>query len=136
MATRRLDLRGLETLSVPITIRGLVVSPSPYDVPQFLTATLDEQTHTLLIAFGYPDEEDVSEQSVDSSLTVLKGKNSGKLLGFLIKGAPHAASEVTVRLVAGVEKQLEQATRDNQRLNYQIIKKVVSNRLGDVLAPA
>ena len=58
--------------------------------------------------------------------------NSGKLLGFVVKEF-QKPGEVTVGLIRVVDQQLQRATRENQRLNYQTIRDVVQNKMEKAL---
>ena len=108
------------------------VSASAYDVPRFMEVKLDHATRVLRIEFGYPDREDSTPHEVQKGFSVLVGVNSGKLLGFVVKEF-QKPGEVTVGLIRVVDQQLQRATRENQRLNYQTIRDVVQNKMEKAL---
>ena len=59
--------------------------------------------------------------------------NSRKVLGFTVSGG-REPKEVTVRVVQGVDAQIRLAQRDNQRMNYRVIRRVMADRLVPLLA--
>lgn len=119
----------------PALARGeipVILSLSAYDVPNSFTVTAVGDS--IRIDFGYIDREEAEQRSVDDRLIVLLGKNSGKVLGFIVKPDAQHPQEITVRIVHGVDEQMSRATRPNQRMNYALIKRVVQRRLETALA--
>jgi hypothetical protein len=110
----------------------VILSLSAYDVPNSFTVTVVGDS--LRIDFGYIDREAAEHRSVDDRLTVLLGKNSGKVLGFIVKPDAQRPREITVRIAHGVDEQMSRATRSNQRMNYALIKRIVQRRLETALA--
>lgn len=139
MATRtvRLKLKGLLKEPVITIAHGKVhvaLSPSTFDVPVALTAELDKQARTLHVTLSYVDDEKADERQVDDFLALLVGKKSGKLIGFRLKSVGQEPQDIKLRIIKGVEQQMGRATRDNQRLNYNLVKDVVSSELEPLLA--
>jgi hypothetical protein len=123
-----------ELLSNSLTMaRGqipVILSLSAYDVPS--SFTVRPHGDRVQITFNYVDHEESVDHVVDQDLTVRLGRNSGKVLAFLVK-PKHEPQEIIVRIVEGVDQQIQRATRPNQRLNYELIKRLVSNRLEPAL---
>lgn len=115
----------------------VILSLSANDVPRAVSAVA-EPGKSLRISFHYLDHEESLAREVGNDLTVLLGKHSGKVLGFIVRGRALWPENVKVRIVEGVEKELERtATKPNQRMNYQVIRNVVdSNKLAVLLAEA
>jgi hypothetical protein len=112
----------------------VVLSLSAYDIPKSLS--VEPQGGELRITFNYVDHEEAIARRADHDLTVLVGKNSGKVLGFVVKPDARQPREITVRIVQGVDEQLRRvALRPNQRLNYRLIRRVVENKLEPLLTP-
>lgn len=116
------ETREMAQSGVPV-----LLSLSVYDIPRSLTADWDSPTGWLHIRFDYVDQEPPVDHPVDEELKVQLGKHSGKVLGFLVSPQLKKPREITVRIVQGVDQELLRAQRDNQRLNYQLIKRVVSS---------
>jgi len=113
----------------------VVLSLSAYDIPKSVSADL--QGGQLRITFNYVDNEESVARPADHDLTVLVGKNSGKVLGFVVKSDARKPREITVRIVQGVDEQLRRAAlRPNQRLNYRLIRRVVESKLELLLTPS
>jgi hypothetical protein len=113
----------------------VILSLSAYDIPNSLS--VEPQGGQLRITFNYVDQEEAIARSADHDLTVLVGKNSGKVLGFVVRPDARKAREITVRIVQGVDEQLRRAAlRPNQRLNYRLIRRVVENKLEPLLTPS
>lgn len=113
----------------------VILSLSAYDIPNSLS--VEPQGGQLRITFNYVDNEEAVARPADHDLTVLTGKNSGKVLGFVVKPDARKPREITVRIVQGVDDQLRRAAlRPNQRLNYRLIRRVVENKLEPLLTPA
>jgi hypothetical protein len=129
MAILDLTASDLQIPTMQARKRGggyVALSPSAYDIPR--------QNAWVKITFDYPDSEQAEQRVVDEHLTVLMGKDSGKVLGFIVantKKEPPLA--IVARIVDGVSKQFQRATRDLQKLNYQVIQNVVDTKLGDLL---
>jgi len=123
------ESRELAQGDVPV-----VISLSAYDIPSAVTLKRDPESGTLRISFDYVDREAAVTHIVDDALTVQLGKSSGKVLGFILKPTAQRPKDITIRIVEGVEKQLARAQRDNQRLNYEFIKRVVQNKMESLLA--
>ena len=112
----------------------VVLSLSSFDVPRAINVERNDPT-LLRITFQYVDYEARVDRSVGPDLIVWLGKDSGKVLGFELKRVPHQKPrDVIVRIVHGVDEQLRRATRDNQRLNYALIKRVLERRVEPALA--
>jgi hypothetical protein len=113
--------------------KGSVVirSLSAYDVPQ--TFTVDHVAGALSIRFDYIDEELSESRVLDDSLTMLVGRKSGKVLGFLVRPDVGTGRSTSDRIVEGIEQQLPRVSRPNQRMNYELIKRIVRKRLDSVL---
>ena len=101
------------------------LSLSTLDVPRSLTIT-KEQGDFLRITFKYVDDEQATEHRVDESLTTFVGKNSGKVLGILLALSFANVQQVLQRLRKELDRELEGATKDNQRLNYKLIKNLLT----------
>ena len=113
---------------------GLFVSLSAYDVPRSLSAEMDKATKTLRVVFHYLDNEDDDKKKIDDNLTFVVGKHSGKLLAIELRNVAHPIPDITLQFSKGVAQQLERATRDNQRLNYRLIEKVLDRNLAPLLS--
>jgi hypothetical protein len=119
------------------TVEGkipVVLSLCAYDIPHSVSVRREEPHGPIEIRFEYPDKEEDDIRRVDNSLAVILGKHSGKVLGFTVTGL--RPKDITVRVVQGVDAQIRQATRDNQRLNYKVIRRVVTDKLEPLLAGA
>jgi hypothetical protein len=126
------ESRELARHGVPV-----VLSLSTYDIPRSLTVDRDPSTGRWLIRFDYPDQEPHIDHSVDDELTVQLGRHSGKVLGFTVSAQITKPREITVRIVQGVDSELARSRlRDNQRLNYELIRRVVSSRVEPLLEQA
>lgn len=125
------ESRELAQGGVPV-----VLSLSAYDIPRSLTADWDKATSWLHIRFDYLDQESPVNRPVDEELIVQVGKHSGKVLGFLVSPHLKKPKEITIRIVQGVEQELARAQRDNQRLNCQLIRNVVSDNMEHLLEDA
>jgi hypothetical protein len=135
METIQLDSRDvaaepqttLTTGGVPV-----VLSLSAFDIPHSVRVERDAAHDSFRLTFQYVDNEESTSQVVDPNLTVALGKNSKKVISLEVKG--RSARDIRVRIVEGVDAQLLRATKTNQKLNYQIIKKVIqSEKLGSSL---
>jgi hypothetical protein len=111
----------------------VILSLSAYDTPSSLNVE-NPGGGILRISFDYVDREARVARPVDDDLTVFVGKNSGKVLGFEVRRNARKPREIAVRIVEGVDAQLRSTTRPNQRLNYKLIKRVVSSKLEPLLA--
>lgn len=125
------ETRKVATSGVPV-----VLSLSTYDIPRSLAVGRDPSTRRWQIRFDYPDQEPPVDHLVDEELTVQVGKHSGKVLGFTVSAQITKPREITVRIVQGVDHELARAQRDNQRLNYELIKRVVNTRVEPLLEQA
>jgi hypothetical protein len=113
------------------------VSPSENDIPQ--AATVVREPTRIFISFKYIDKEESKQNQIDKYLTLWAGKNSEKVLGLELKldpqqiqwGYPEGTKQ---RLARGMESCLAHATRDNQRMNYQLVLEVIDKYLTAVLA--
>ena len=137
MQTIRLTPEDVTSEQEPSMAHGdipVILSLSVYDIPSSLTVAPEKGL--LRITFNYVDNEESVSRYVDDDLTVLVGKSSGKVLGFVVKPNTRQPREIIVRIVHGVDEQLQRATRPNQRLNYRLIRRVVENTLEPLLAVA
>jgi hypothetical protein len=137
METIQLDPNELAAESERATTLGGIpirVSASAFDVPRSIMVERDVVRHLLKIVFQYIDQEPSVESTVGPDLVVRLGQNSKKVLAFEMKGTPERARDITFRVVDGVEAQLKNATKDNQRLNYRMIRSVIQNKLEALLA--
>jgi hypothetical protein len=138
MSTKTLNTEELLAKSVRnILAHGKTpvgVSLSGYDVPQSLTVARDEQAGAIRITFGYVDQEEAIELKAHEGLTVLIGKNSRKLLGFIVRRPTQFPGEIQIQLDQTVDEQIRKATKDHERMNYEVIKKVLSTELTPLLA--
>jgi hypothetical protein len=137
MTTLKLDLVKLKNDLAESLTRGdskVFVSLSSYDVPQSLTVQKGGRPGFIRVRFTYSDQEQDDVRPLGNGLTMLVGRNSGKVLGFDIKvQAP--AHELAAQIVRGVRNEESQPNlRDNQRMNYQLIRRVVGDRLEPLLA--
>jgi len=101
------------------------LSLSALDVPRSLTITR-ERGNLLRIQFKYVDDEQATEHRADESLVTFVGKNSGKVLGILFGISFATAQQALQRVSKELDRELEGATKDNQRLNYKLIKKLLT----------
>ena len=133
MSTLRLDPVELSLVRKAKVHGDAVVSlsPSGYDVPRSVSV-LRDPSGNLLITFDYVDQEKPDKRQVDDASVILVGEHSGKVLGFVMRDAPE---DITQRIVTSVDWQLARASKDNQRLNYQLIRNVVLTKLGSLLTP-
>ena len=109
----------------------VVLSLSAYDVP--MSMTMDKSEGGYELRFEYADHEPAIDHVVDNDLTVQLGKHSGKVLGFYVRPTK-TPKDIKVRIVEGVEQELAGTLRDNQRLNYQLVKEVVSTEMDELIA--
>jgi len=128
MDTIQLDPHDLFAEAERTFTRGVpvILSLSAFDVPRSVSVERDSARHTLRLTFQYVDNEEAVAETVNPDLIVWLGKNSKKVLALEVKGAP--ALDIQVRIVHGVDEQLRRATKDNQRLNYKLIRNVVSSK--------
>lgn len=134
MATIRLNPEDMKEAQAAFA-RGdvpVILSLSAYDIPH--SVTIGTEPSSLRITFNYIDQEPAEDRVVDDGLIVSIGKNSGKVLGFIVKPDAQRPREITVRMVHGVDEQIRRATRPNQRMNYELIKRIVQERLEQALA--
>lgn len=129
MTTFKLEPADVEQ---PPSVAGdMRVSLSAYDVPLAIT-TDEREPGVLRIGLQYIDKETGHKEKVDEGLYVLIGNHSGKMLGVIVKGAGRP-QEIANRAVDGIQRRLEHARRDNERLNYQLVSNLFRRRLGDLL---
>lgn len=128
------DQLQLRTMTSTTSSTGVPVrlSLSTFDVPRSVTID-DVAGGGLLIRFQYIDNEQATEHKTDESLTTLVGKNSGKVLGFILGLTAIPAQQIPQRLAYVVDRELANATKDNQKLNYSLIRALVTEKalLGD-----
>jgi hypothetical protein len=138
METTRLPLDNLRVESLQATAHGkvpVILSLSAYDIPR--AVKIERVASGMLsITFEYLDQEEPDNRVVDPDLTVIVGKKTEKVLGFMVNPTKTQPSDVSVRIVRGVDEQLRRATRENQRMNYRVIKDVVTDRLQLLLSTA
>jgi hypothetical protein len=136
--SQRIALPNVEGARVIVHGRHgeMVVSSSAYDVPRYVDVKVSDSENRLWITFGYIDSEEAERRDLDPNFTVLVGVNSGKLLGLEARNLSRSTGEVVISLVKAVDQQLEHATRDNQKLNYGMIRNVVKDRVAPLLAGA
>jgi hypothetical protein len=108
---------------------NLIISASAFDVPRSVKIEIGPECMTL--TFEYLDHEDEEEVVVDPNLIFAVGKNSGKLLKISAKGD---GLQHIPRILGGIEKARGSAKRDNQKLNYGIIKELLARQIQGVLA--
>jgi hypothetical protein len=130
MTTLKLDLVKLKNDLAESLTRG----DSKVFVSQSLTVQKGGRPGFIRVRFTYSDQEQDDVRPLGNGLTMLVGRNSGKVLGFDIKvQAP--AHELAAQIVRGVRNEESQPNlRDNQRMNYQLIRRVVGDRLEPLLA--
>lgn len=113
--------------SVPV-----ILSLSAFDIPHSIS--VDRKDDAISITFQYLGHEEPVKRDAGPGLSVIVGKNSGKVLGFVAKRTSQQPRDITVRIVRGVEEELKRATRPNQRMNYKLIDRVVRTKLEPLLA--
>ena len=138
MTTLKLDLGNLKKDVVSTFTRGdsnVLVSLSSYDVPQSLTFRPQHQG-LIQVRFDYPDQEQDDAKKLNECVTLILGKNSGKVLGFDLHTTPsYRAHDLALQVMRGVEEEEKRpGLRDNQRLNYRLIGRVVGENLEPLLA--
>src|SRR5439155_12516273 len=77
------SLRNVYVHGVPISL-----SLSAFDVPQSMTVQEDVASGGIRITFRYLDDEQATQQRLTPQLTALIGKNSHKLLCFVVAPPP------------------------------------------------
>ena len=131
MTILQLTAEDVALAPMETTVRGdvpIVISLSAYDIPTAITIDHDERTGRLKISFQYVTKDEPDERRVDDHLSVIMGARSGKVLGFSVD-PKYRARDLSVRIVEGVEEQMKSATRQNQILNYRLIKRIIERRL-------
>ena len=118
----------------PTLVHGeseVVLSASVYDVPQSATIEWNGSERVVLITFKYVDNEKAIERRLND-LTLYTGKNSDKLIAVSLKVTTPDNKNIAEELARGVDRQIAGTTRDNQRLNYKIVRDILY-RLGPVV---
>lgn len=128
-----IDASKLSTGPVLTRSRGVVLymSPSTYDVPQSVTIAADRGE--VVLAFQYLDREEEHELHIDEKLIFHVGRNSGKVLRILAKNTD-GPREAAAHIVSGIDAQLDYLRRDNQKMNYAIIRDLLTHQLQPALA--
>jgi hypothetical protein len=112
----------------------VVLSPSVYDVPQSATIEWNGSERVVRVTFGYVDNETANERRIND-LTLYTGKNSEKVIALSLK-VGGANQKVADELAQGIDRQIAHATRDNQRLNYAIVRDVLLQILAPLITKA
>ena len=119
----------LEAQEVNDNVGGveISISLSVFDIPKSLTVNTDEEQGKMKITFNYIDNEKAIEQKRNDKINIFVGENSGKLMGFLINYGGKNPKRIAIEINEFVENELTNLKRENQRLNYGLIKELVSS---------
>ncbi len=79
------------------------------------------------LTFHYIDNEKAIERKRNDTTSIFVGENSGKLMGFLIKYGKKNPKKIAIEINEVVDKEIPNLKRENQRLNYGLIKELVSS---------
>lgn len=112
------------------------ISPSAYDVPSAITIDLEKTSETLALNFRYFDKEEPEDRKIDERLTLRVGKNSGKLIGIVLNVNEDQLPEAETAILHGIDMLQNQAKRDNQKLNYRLVRSVLAHHLHSMIAAA
>jgi hypothetical protein len=122
---------------------GVHLFLSLYDVPREMRGNYDEQTKEFRIDFVYSDAEASSPTPLDDKITMLVGKNSGKILGFVVhtEKLPNLTISFGLKrtiqdIVGGVRKRAEGLKTFNQKENYRLIESVLEKNRDSLSAAA
>ena len=110
------------------------ISLSVFDIPTSLTVKTDEERGKMEIAFNYIDNEKAIERKRNDTISIFVGENSGKLMGFLINYGDKNPKKIAIEINEVVDNEITNLTRENQRLNYGLIKELVSSEVEPFLA--
>lgn len=126
----------LEAKEVNENVGGVEVSISlsVFDIPKSLTVNTDEEPGKMRIAFNYIDNEKAIEQKGNDKISFFVGENSGKLMGFLINYGDQSPKRIAIEINEFVDNEITNLKRENQRLNYGLIKELVSSEVEPLLA--
>ena len=119
----------LEAQEVKKNINGvkISISLSVFDIPKSLTVNTDEEQEKMKLTFHYIDNEKAIEQKRNDTTSIFVGENSGKLMGLLINYGDKNPQRIPIEINEFVEKEIPNLKRENQRLNYGLIKELVAS---------
>lgn len=98
-----------------------------FDIPKSLTVNTDEEQEKMKLTFHYIDNEKAIEQKRNDTTSIFVGENSGKLMGLLINYGDKNPQRIPIEINEFVEKEIPNFKRENQRLNYGLIKELVAS---------
>jgi len=123
--------------------RTVGLNLSTFDIPRSASAVYDQTAHALVIRFQYIDREGPAPaQPLTKDITVVTGKNSGKLLLIRINAWDEKSGQlrVTFNKLADVNRALDGAIsslkRYNQKENYHLIRSVLSSNCSSLVSAA
>ena len=101
------------------------ISLSVFDIPKSLTVNTDEEQEKMKLTFRYIDNEKAIERKRNDTTSIFVGEHSGKLMGLLIHYGDKNPRQIPIEIHDFVEKEIPNLKRENQRLNYGLIKELV-----------
>ena len=103
------------------------ISLSVFDIPKSLTVNTDAEQEKMKLTFRYIDNEKAIERKRTDTTSIFVGEHSGKLMGLLIHYGDKNPRRIPMEIHEFVEKEIPKLKRENQRLNYGLIKELVSS---------
>ena len=128
------DILGKQEINDNVGGVEISISLSVFDIPKSLTVNTDEEPGKMRIAFNYIDNEKAIEQKGNDKISFFVGENSGKLMGFLINYGDQSPKRIAIEINEFVDNEITNLKRENQRLNYGLIKELVSSEVEPLLA--
>ena len=105
---------------------------SPYDLPEAVKGEYNEDRSIFEIRFRYLDEEKSKKHKIDEHISVLEGKNSGRLLGIDVDVEKSGVG--IIQLAIQTLKEQSSHIKDQQKANYNAAQEVLSTKREDLLA--
>lgn len=124
-------------------IRGVKVKllVSPYDIPEAVRGFYDEQKHRFVIEFRYIGDEPTELQPQDRHITLVVGKNSGRLYGIEIDVDTLKVEVVGLRMEIikevneALDNLVQKSISPSRRDNYRLTKDAISARQEQLFLP-
>ncbi len=106
---------------------------SDYDIPHAVDLWLSEGGRDILIEFKYSDKEKSKVPVPGKGLLFKLGGESRKIGAMIVHTQGETVQEIVRRVAESVDAQYLAAKKENQRLNYLLIKELVKEVLPKLL---
>jgi len=110
---------GIAERPLAHSVRGVEINVfmSPYDVPQFVRGSMDEDLDRFIVEFRYLGEEPLRREEKDEHIALRVGKNSGRLYGIEVNVHALRVNQVQLNVLvpAVVKKAIDDVVRESRR---------------------